>query len=287
MPIEILEETPYSIKMRVSGYPLEVLNSIRRASMEEVPKMAVDFVGIDRNDSVMLNEILAHRLALIPLTSEEALFKYGSPEECSRCTPEEAEADKCYTTDNKPCYVRLILDIKAETDNEIVYSGDLRSEDEDVKPVLSNIPIVTLLKDQSIRLVAYARLGRGKEHAKWMPATVAIVKPILEGITYNEKLCNEKCQKECVEKCPYAFEFKNGRLVLKDNVSLSMLMYCIEYICEGSSINPVFKNNEYYFELEVDGSLSPKKTLITSANTLIEKLNSIKSRLEEIGGVTK
>ena len=287
MPIEVLEETPYSIKLKVSGYPLEVLNSVRRATMEEVPKMAVDFVGIDRNDSVMLNEILAHRLAMIPLTSEEALRKYGTPEECSRCMPQEAESDKCFTSDGKPCYVRLSLDVKAERDNEIVYSGDLHSEDEDVKPVLENIPLVTLLKDQSIKLVAYARLGRGKEHAKWMPATVAVVKPVLQGIGYNEKLCAEQCQRECAEKCPYAFEMKEGRLSVKEGTTLSMLMYCIEYVCEGRSINPVFKENEYYFELEVDGSLSPRRTLIVAAETLIEKLNSIKSRLEEMRGVTK
>ncbi len=287
MAIKVLHEDPFTIKLRVSGYPLEVLNSIRRATMEEVPKMAVDFVAIERNDSTILNEILAHRLAMIPLTSEEALSKYGKPEECSNCSIEEVVEDKCITSDNKPCYVRLELNVEATRDNEIVYSRDLISEDEDVKPLYPNIPIATLLKGQSIKLTAYARLGRGKEHAKWMPATVAVVKPILEGITYNEKLCSEKCQKECVEKCPYAFEYKDGKLVLKEGVTLSMLMYCIEYVCEGSSINAVFKENEHYVELEVDGSLSPRKTLELAADTLIEKLNSIKTHLEELKGVTK
>jgi len=283
LPIEVLEETPTSIRLLAKGYPLAVLNAIRRAALELAPKMAVDFIAVDRNDSTLFNEVLAHRLAMIPLRSEEALERYAPPEACMECTPEEAEADKC-VVDGKPCYVRLYLDASAEGKQIIVYSKDLKSEDEDVRPVYENIPVVPLIGDQKVKVIAYARLGRGREHAKWMPATVSIVKPLLKGISVKEGLCDAECQKECAEKCKEAFVMKDGKLTLKEGTTLSMVMYCIEYVCEGKGIRPVFEEDTYLFELESDGSLSARRTLVEAAKAVVEKLSELKNRLQSREG---
>ena len=40
-------------------------------------------------------------------------------------------------------------------------------------PTSDNIPIVTLAPGQSIKFEAYARLGKGTEHARWNSANVA------------------------------------------------------------------------------------------------------------------
>jgi DNA-directed RNA polymerase subunit D len=57
-----------------------------------------------------------------------------------------------------------------------VTSGELVSEDEMVKPVSKDIPIVVLAPNQKLKFEAYARLGIGKDHAKWQPTSVAVVK---------------------------------------------------------------------------------------------------------------
>ena len=73
------------------------------------------------------------------------------------------------------CRVLLVLDATAKDKPRTVVSGDLVSEDRDISPVSPNIPIVKLAVGQSVKLEAYARLGRGKEHAKWQPATAAVL----------------------------------------------------------------------------------------------------------------
>ena len=61
-----------------------------------------------------------------------------------------------------------------ETENtRTVLSGELKSQDNTVKPISDNIPIVTLAPGQRLKIEAYARLGRGTEHAKWNSANVA------------------------------------------------------------------------------------------------------------------
>ena len=59
------------------------------------------------------------------------------------------------------------------------------SEDREVRPVSETIPLVKLAVGQSVKLEAYARLGRGKEHAKWQPCTVSILTDGKKEGTFN------------------------------------------------------------------------------------------------------
>jgi DNA-directed RNA polymerase subunit D len=70
----------------------------------------------------------------------------------------------------------LVLDAEANEKTAAVASGELVSEDETVKPVSKDIPIVVLAPNQKLKFEAYARLGTGKDHAKWQPTSAAVVK---------------------------------------------------------------------------------------------------------------
>jgi DNA-directed RNA polymerase subunit D len=74
------------------------------------------------------------------------------------------------------CRVLLVLDAEANEKTVGVASGELVSEDETVKPVSKDIPIVVLAPNQKLKFEAYARLGTGKDHAKWQPTSAAVVK---------------------------------------------------------------------------------------------------------------
>ncbi len=126
--------------------------------------MAIDDVVMLDNSSVVYDELLAHRLGLMPLRTD--LKRFVLPEVC----------DCKSTLGCSKCRVLLVLDAEAKTGVKTVYSGDLRSEDEYVKPVNEKIPIVKLAPGQKVKLEAYARLGRGKEHAKWQACTVSVLK---------------------------------------------------------------------------------------------------------------
>ncbi len=136
-------------------------NAIRRVAISQVPSMAIDDVVILENSSVMFDELVSHRLGLIPLKTN--LDRYNLPEDCD-----------CKNALGCPkCRVLLVLDAEATDRVRTVMSGDLISEDPDSKPVSDNIPIVKLAPGQKIKLEAYARLGRGSEHAKWQPTSVS------------------------------------------------------------------------------------------------------------------
>jgi len=168
MNLEVLEHDEKRIKVILKGIHRSYANAIRRFAISEVPTMAIDEVVILENSSAMYDELIAHRLGLIPLKTD--LTRYVLPEDCD-----------CKSALGCPkCRVLLVLDAEAIDKTRVVYSGDLKSEDELVKPISNSIPILKLTPKQVIKLEAYARLGRGKEHAKWQPTTVSVLKPISE-----------------------------------------------------------------------------------------------------------
>lgn len=173
LSINVLQETNEKIILKFTDIPRQYLNAIRRISISEVPTLAIDDVVILENSSVMHDEAIAHRLGLIPLRTE--LNKFVLPNHC----------DCNNTLGCSKCRVLLILDSESSEKTRIVTSGDLVSEDEYVKPVSMNIPIITLAPGQKLKFEAYARLGTGKDHAKWQPTTAAIVK---DGNDANESI---------------------------------------------------------------------------------------------------
>jgi DNA-directed RNA polymerase subunit D len=78
-----------------------------------------------------------------------------------------------------------VLDSEASDKTKVVTSGELISEDDIVKPISKEIPIIVLAPGQKLKFEAYARLGTGKDHAKWQPTSAAVVK---DGKTEEESI---------------------------------------------------------------------------------------------------
>jgi DNA-directed RNA polymerase subunit D len=162
--IKILERDNYHIVIEFNNIPRQYVNALRRLSINQVPTFAIDDVVILENSSVMHDEAIAHRLGLIPLRTD--LERFVMPDVC----------DCKSTLGCSKCRVLLVLDTESQDKTKVITSADLVSEDEVVKPVNNEIPIVSLAPGQKLKFEAYARLGTGKNHAKWQPTSVAVVK---------------------------------------------------------------------------------------------------------------
>lgn len=220
-------------------------NTIRRLVLEEVPTMAIEDIEFRKNNSILYDEIVAHRLGLVPLTTD--LKSYMLPENC-----------KCKGKGCARCQLKLTLKVKGPC---IVYASDLKTRDVAVKPVFPKTPIVKLLKGQSLELEATAVLGKGKQHNKWCPCHIHYKqKPIIE---INSK-CNG-CGK-CIEACPVnVLELKNNKAeVVKDNLLNCHLCEACQEICPENAIK-IIPSNDFVFYVESWGQLDPKKIIVEAA----------------------
>jgi DNA-directed RNA polymerase subunit D len=141
----------YIVEFDVSGIDVSAMNAFRRTIVSTIPTMAMENITFLYNSSILNDENLAHRLGLVPLTTD--LKTYTMQQDCS------CKGEGC-----GKCVYKLTLDI---TGPGIVYSGDLKSLDDRVKPVYDKIPLIKLSKDQKIKLEADAILGQGRMHSKW------------------------------------------------------------------------------------------------------------------------
>jgi DNA-directed RNA polymerase alpha subunit len=55
---------------------MQLANSLRRIMISEAPTMAIEHVYILNNTSVIQDEVLSHRMGLVPLRVDPRLFTY-------------------------------------------------------------------------------------------------------------------------------------------------------------------------------------------------------------------
>ena len=151
MSLQVINQDEQKISVKLQGMPLQYANAIRRICLNGVPIFAIDTVDILENSSILADEGISHRLGLIPLKTELSSIQ----------------------TNNETDKIVLSLDSGIATESRTVFSSELKSQDDIIKPVSDNIPIVTLAPNQRIKFEAHARLGRGTEHAKRNSSNIA------------------------------------------------------------------------------------------------------------------
>ncbi len=252
MTVTVLESSDREVKLRIQGYDRTLLNAIRRFAMSEVPMLAIDDVVILENTSPIYDEILAHRLGLIPLITPPG--RYPLPEECKDET-------------GKITNVMLVLEAQAGEESRTVYSGELISpEDPDVKPLSPNIPIAKLAPGQKIKLEAYARMGKGKEHAKWQPTTLSVLKPTPQIIIKNPT--HEKIN-QVKDACPIGIlKIVNSKLTVEDELKCTYCMECAKIAPEVIEVRE--REDDFILHIESLGTL-PAPYIVKEAINLLEK----------------
>ena len=159
--LEVVKKDSQKISVKLKGVPIQYANALRRICLNGVTIFAIDTVDIIENSSVLPDEGLAHRLGLIPITTD--LSRFNEPSKCD-CNSESGCSN---------CRVMLVLDTGESDVTRTVFSNELSSEDDSIKPVSDKISIVQLAPGQRVKIECYARLGRGTDHAKWNSANIS------------------------------------------------------------------------------------------------------------------
>jgi DNA-directed RNA polymerase subunit D len=259
MNIEFLEEDEFKAKFIISGSSIAFVNSLRRAMKNMVPTMAVDYVDFYDNTSYLYDEILAHRIGLIPIKTD--LKRFNMPDECV------CEGEGCPN-----CQISLRLNVEGR---KTVYSGDFISDDPEIVPVYDNIPVVELFEGQQLMIEAVARLGTGKEHSKFQPVSVCAYRIIPEIKIEDGCTKCEECVKACAKK---VLEKVDEEIVVRDTKECTLCMECIK-VCHDNAI-AVEETNNFLFTVEGVGSLPVRVVIIKALEILKEKAREMNSILE-------
>lgn len=271
------------------GIDTSIANALRRIMIAEVPSVAAERVFIFNNTSVIQDEVLAHRIGLIPLNVSPDLLTW---------VDQSADEKDRYTDENT---IVLSLDVSCtknphapadSTDpnelyrNSNVYARDLKFEPQGRQielfknnPVMPSDPDILLAKlrpGQEISLNAHCVLGIGSDHAKFSPVATASYRlmpviNILEPISGELALKFQKCFPSGVvgiDKKGFAY-IQDAR---KDTVSREVLRHA-EF---DGKVKLGRKRDHFIFNVESTGAMSPEEIFIKSIRVLKDKADYLR-----------
>ncbi|MAH29488.1 MAG: DNA-directed RNA polymerase subunit D [Euryarchaeota archaeon] len=288
------------IKILIEDTDASQVNALRRAIMADVPKMAISKVmftlGVNQDNNrgeifesvnALPDEVIAHRLAMIPIPTqpdEGMVF----PDVCESCM-DLAEEDKGCPM----CQVLYTLNVQgpsADSDEpyRVVRAGDLTNVSDpvfDISEEMQTIPITYLAQGQFLEFIAFATLGRGRDHAKWSAASAVTFQPCYEAELKKPKKASVLFDLDLKTSDGRAIDAKLFTNKKCSDISTVLdLEKALHQVGHGTGRDGDFDEaivlnkveGSYVFSFETDGSLAPSAVF----NLAIEEL---KSRFTDLG----
>lgn len=165
------KEESASITIKNSTTP--IVNGIRRAMLRDLPMLAVSQVQITTNNTPMPDDMLSHRIGLVPVYIEGTLSAND--------------------------IAKLQLKIVKFGPREL-YSDDILCEP-DVVRIVKGIYICPLSPDQTIELTGSFKIGTGAEHARFQRCVAPAYSIRHEGVTGAECFCSVTPADSYCDRC--------------------------------------------------------------------------------------
>ncbi|XP_054819315.1 uncharacterized protein LOC129318519 [Prosopis cineraria] len=305
--VQVNQLTEDDMEFDMIGIDPALANAFRRILIAEVPTMAIERVYIANNTSVIQDEVLSHRLGLIPIKADPRLFEY----------PENAGNDK-----NEKNTIVFKLHVQCEKNHPRITvksdklkwlpnGSELPAEDvkpnsgskprtftsfgcsQDSLPEFSTDPIAPKSSDiilaklgpgQEIELEAHAVKGIGKTHAKWSPVATAWYRMLPEVVLLKE--VKDELAEELKNKCPVGvFDIEDigkgrRRATVASPRSCTLCRECIRGGKEWEDRVSLRRVKDHFiFNIESTGALPPEVLFTEAVKILEEKCERVITEL--------
>lgn len=284
MNILFSSQQDHELEFDVVGVQPAIVNAFRRLMLSEVPSMAIDRVYIYNNTSIIQDEVLAHRLGLIPLKADSRLFEFRAEDfdsdnngtehdtlefelkvKCTRKVKDNVESanfDTLYKNHNiyshqiKWCPIGKQKEVYNETD---------------IGPINDDILISKMRPGHELDIRMLAVKGIGKDHAKFSPVSTATYR-LLPEITLKRTVAGNDAK--LLQKC-----FSAGVVGINDigeaYIENARYDLCSRNVFRYPQLSDAVTmsrvRNHFIFNVETVGSLPPGQIFIESVKLLRKK----------------
>lgn len=233
------------------------------------------------NNSLIQDEVLAHRVGLIPIKIDPSKLDFVSGDE-------ETDRDTIVFHFDIECKEEVNGKGEKKVVNDLVYSSALtwlpqgnQAEvfPDGVRPVHDDIVVAKLRPGQRIEFEAHCHKGIGKDHTKYSPCATASYRLHPE-IVLTEKIMNEKAV-ELHAKCPMnVFDIEdmgkgNKQIKVARPRDCTMCRECIRLDDWSEKVQLKRKADHFLFSVESSGILPPEVIVREGISILKDKATKI------------
>jgi len=284
--IEIKLKTNEELVFDMKGVDPTIANTLRRIMIAEVPTMAIETVIINQNTSVIPDEVLAHRLGLIPILADANDFIEKKLEEefNGQNSMKFTLKVKCYTDKNgkiinENVFSKDLIFVPQDQQEQKFYNN--QSKKYSIGLVHDDILINKLVPGMELDLECYCVKGIGRVHAKWSPVCTAYYR-LINKINILEEIKGDDAE-ELKKLCPKGVFVINK----KGNAEVGNIRDCTS--CRECIRQEKFKNlielgkvaDHYEFHIESVGMYKPESIFFRAIDVLKEKIKTWHELLNE------
>ena len=316
--VEFHQNDPFLASFSLIGLDASLANAFRRILLAEIPTLAIENVYIENNTSVIQDEVLAHRLGLIPFKGgreglHDFLKWYKKPEDGTdpyancfdwntvrlslnvTCTvnkdaaPDENDPLKAYH--NAHVYARDIV-FEPIGDQVKYFSGD-----DAIAPTNPDILIAKLRPNQTINLAMHMHKGIGADHAKFSPVatasyrlmpTIDITRPILgadaekfAGCFPEGVIALEKVSKKEAAQQGSGYEGRAGELkaVVRDPMRDTVSRECLRHAEFEGKVKLGRRRDHFIFSIESTGQWDSDELFLESVKHMKLKCKKLEQQV--------
>ena len=291
-------------------------NALRRIAMAEIPTMAIETVYIETNTSLIPDEVLAHRLGLVPLRVDPDLFEQRAETPTDLDTlvfnlavradpslprtnvysrdlvwaPQGTQADlfpdAAAPNFSQPSTAsQSSYSSQSSTASQSSYSSQSPTASSAPAAMEPNILLAKLAGDQELRLTCHAHKGIGKDHAKFSPVAPVSYR-LLPRIELREGAFTGERARALVETCPMGvFDIEElggaARAVVKKPRNCSLCRECVRDPKWRGDVAIQRVKDHFIFTIETVGAIRPEVIFQKSLEVLKEKADFILQQFRE------
>eukprot|EP01126_Amoeba_proteus_P004295 TRINITY_DN11446_c0_g1_i1.p1 TRINITY_DN11446_c0_g1~~TRINITY_DN11446_c0_g1_i1.p1 ORF type:complete len:343 (-),score=60.29 TRINITY_DN11446_c0_g1_i1:62-1090(-) len=280
--IKILKKDEHDMVVELSGIDAPIANAFRRIMIADVPTVAIESVYFETNTSIIQDEILAHRLGMIPILVDPKCFNFPVPGKEERDEADSIRFDlkvqcsmKPGASANDPEHLKY--------NKSRVYSSDLEwipvgSQSETFvvppRPVEDDILIAKLRPGQEIIASLYCCKSKGRDHAKFSPVATAWYR-LRPEIVLNH--VEGKLAKQLVQMCPMkVFDIEDsGKAFVANPLNCTMCRECIRHPGWSDRVKLRRVKNSYIFTIESTGIIPPEVIFSDAMDIFLNNLEEL------------
>jgi DNA-directed RNA polymerase I and III subunit RPAC1 len=284
--IEIKSKTDEELVFDIKGVDPTIVNTLRRIMIAEIPTMAIETVIINQNTSIIPDEVLAHRLGLIPILADANNFIEKKPEDefNDKNSMKFSLKVKCYMDKNG----KIINDNIFSKDLKFIPQGEqekkyfnTQTKQYSIGLVHDDILINKLTTGMELDLECYCVKGIGRTHAKWSPVCTAYYR-LINKINILKEIKGDDAE-ELKQLCPKGvFNInKKGNIEVGNIRDCTSCRECIRPEKYKDIIELGKISDHYEFHIESVGMYKPESIFLRAIEVLKDKINYWHEQLNE------